>query len=269
MMMRRRTVAQLTPLLDLLLIVIFAQYLDVRETSAKSVQDVEFSAQITEAELGRLRRTVASLETQLSISNKTLEETLLGDTDRQREMARLRNEQGQLVSEIKSLRQQRDDIARLSQQAFGIPGQLISRFLSTEMTDQQKEQLKVQVRELAQKNPSRMTEHLLEYNELRKRCDIWELHVSANGLIEFKIDGKTLSFRSQTSEEFLSKGFEVFKGLPQPKSLVLIMVSYGDARADVRSAVTKGLPVLAERMRADTSGRIRFEYAMLGYQPNQ
>ena len=74
-------------------------------------------------------------------------------------------------------------------------------------------------------------------------------------------------FRARTAEEFADKLYAAYKSLPQPKSLVVIMLSWGDARADVREAALRALPIVTERMRQNAGGFIRFEYAVLGFQP--
>lgn len=271
----RRTAAQLTPLLDLLLIVIFAQYMDVRQTSELTVQDSINAQQLTDAEMSRLRTTISSLQTQLDISNGTLDAAITGDVAQAERLKELKNENANLQSELKRVQQQRNSVASLAQELFRIPNELIMEAArapsstNSEKQNAQDQKLQAEIRRLAKNDPALMIRHLLTYQELRKRCDLWQVHIQENGVIEFRDGKKVVTFRATSAQEFQTRAFAIYKSLPQPKSLVIIMVSYGDARADVRSAVTNGLPTLTERMRTDTSGRARFEYAILGYQPDR
>jgi hypothetical protein len=63
--------------------------------------------------------------------------------------------------------------------------------------------------------------------------------------------------------------FERYRTLPQPKSLVIVVLSYGNVRAAAYEAALTGLPTVIEKMQADAAGRTRFEYAVLGYDPQR
>ncbi|HAW28849.1 MAG TPA: hypothetical protein DCY03_12135, partial [Planctomycetaceae bacterium] len=81
-----------------------------------------------------------------------------------------------------------------------------------------------------------MVKHFLTYDELTKRSDIWELYLTENGVFRLKIGAKSTDFRADTSQDFVDRFYAVYKTVPQPKSLVIILFSYGDARASVRFA---------------------------------
>ena len=102
---------------------------------------------------------------------------------------------------------------------------------------------------------------------MRKRCDIWEIYINDTGMAVFSGSGQTHTFRAETAQEFAAEIYERYKTLPQPKSLVIMLLSYGDVKASIYEAAIDGLPVVAERMRTDQSGRSRFEYAVLGFNP--
>ena len=110
-------------------------------------------------------------------------------------------------------------------------------------------------------------EHLLTFHELRKRCDLWDLYIQDDGLIVLTVNGQRQALRAEDATTFADRVFEAYKALPQPKSLVLILVSYGDARLGVRQAVLDGLPGALERIRADDESRSRYDFAVLGFRP--
>ncbi|MDA0282836.1 MAG: hypothetical protein O3B86_05730, partial [Planctomycetota bacterium] len=122
-------------------------------------------------------------------------------------------------------------------------------------------------RSFSEQKPGESVRHLLTFEEMRKRCDIWEIYINDTGMAVFSGSGQTHTFRAETAQEFAAEIYERYKTLPQPKSLVIMLLSYGDVKASIYEAAIDGLPVVAERMRTDQSGRSRFEYAVLGFNP--
>ncbi|HTI52200.1 MAG TPA: hypothetical protein VL475_14655, partial [Planctomycetaceae bacterium] len=129
------------------------------------------------------------------------------------------------------------------------------------------ERIRKTLKMLAANRTSEAVRHILTLAELEKRCDIWQVHIRDDGVFDFKADDRRGRFRADTSERFASELFKQYKGLPQPKSLVLILLSWGDAELKSRAAATGGLEIAADRMRTDSDRRSRFEYAILGYIP--
>jgi hypothetical protein len=111
-----------------------------------------------------------------------------------------------------------------------------------------------------------MIRHLLSFDEMRKRTDLWELHIEDTGWMTLRVGKQERGFRARTPEEFSEQLYAIYKSLPEPKSLVVIMLSWGEARGDVREAAIRGLPVVTEQMRQNSGGLVRFEYAILGFQ---
>ena len=256
----RRLQFQLTPLLDLLLIVIFAQYLEVRQQAGR--ETVRLERQITEREQELARR---EREQQARVAAEREQFTA-------REQA-LSAEAAELRTRIDDVVAQQRRAAELVAELFDVPQELIDEALrplpagAPPRAAAETERLRERFRELARLQGSDVVEHLLSYDELRKRADVWTIRIRGNGEIVFSTGATTQSFRAVTRGEFASRLFDRYKTLPQPKGLVVLLVSYGDARADVRRAVVEGLPEAVRLMREDELGRTQFEYAVLGYIP--
>lgn len=267
MMRRRRLHLQLTPLLDLLLIVIFAQYLDVAEREAQTVGEANQAI----AQRDELATTLAELQV-----------AHLGTRDRLTQLGavadQLRSQNQTLAKEVA---QTREDLQRAvaQQQLFGdlvselfdVPQEAVAAALTppgaeASASEEQRRLLEAKFRELSLQNAGRMIRHLLSFDEMQKRTDLWEVHIDETGWITLRVGEQTQGFRARTDAEFSEKLYAAYKSLPQPKSLVVIMLSWGDARADVREAALRALPVVTEQMRQNAAGFIRFEYAILGYQ---
>lgn len=251
----RRLQFQLMPLLDLLLIMIFSLYLEVRERGERQEE--------------RIERRLAARERE---QDRRLAEA----------RAALEAERGALASEREELRGRAEDAIGQQRQAadlvaelFAVPQELVDKALrppplgAPSRLPEETERLRQRFRELAALRGPRVVEHLLTHEELRKRADVWTVRVRGNGEIVFSTGDRTQNFRAATAEEFASRLYNRHKALPQPKGLVVLLVSYGDARADVRKAVLDGLPEAVHLMREDRLGRTQFEYAVLGFIPEE
>lgn len=269
----RRLTFQLTPLLDLLLIVIFAQFLEVKETTATQEQQATVQISDTTSELEIARAELADLQSRTKQAQAELDAARQALTDEQLSGDALRLERDSLEDALAKASEQRDTIAGLMPELFDLPEETVQELIRTRtpenvrLTPEQVQRLREEFREFAQKKPGEAVRHLLTFEEMRKRCDIWELYVESSGKTVFSAGERTFEFRAETAAQFQRELFENYKSLPQPKSLVILLLSYGDVKASIYQAAIDGLPRAAEQMRTDQSGRSRFEYAILGFNP--
>ncbi len=251
----RRLQFQLMPLLDLLLIMIFSLYLEVRERAETQEQQAE-------------QRLVAREEEQ----DRRL---AAGEAKLESERSALAAEREELQGRVADAIEQQRRAADLTAELFAVPQELVDEALrplparAPPRSAEETERLRERFRELAALRGPQLVEHLLTHEELRKRADVWTLRVRGNGEIVLSTGDRTLNFRAVTGDEFASRLYDRHKTLPQPKGLVVLLVSYGDARADVRQAVLNGLPEAIRLMREDRLGRTQFEYAVLGFLPEK
>lgn len=276
MLSPRKLTFQLTPLLDLLLIVIFAQYMEVQQTvqrgerrSAAQAAEARERIQTMGRRLAALQAESNALESELAERRQEFNELLQGRLDEQAEFQRQRVE---LTEALREARRQRDRIGELAVELFNLPESAIDRAVDPapaagQRSPQEIEALKEQFRAMGRMRADEMVKHLLAVGELRKRVDLWEVYITENGIFQFTTGRETFQFRANDAETFVTTMFRYYKSLPQPKSLVVILLSYGDAKAVWREAALSGLPQLAERMQADSNGRTRFEYSVLGFRP--
>lgn len=262
MILRRRLTFQLMPLLDLLLIVFFAQYLEV--------------SLLVREESGRSEAAQRSLTEEKRLLSDDLEralEQLLALKDKLADLEELKTERTALSQEVRQAQAQRDLIGEMVVELFRLPESAVETVVQHKSgvgpgpTASEIRQLKQQLKNLSEDRGQEVVEHLLTFHELRKRCDLWELYVQDDGQIVFTVGMQRQILRAEQTDAFSSRLFDAYKALPQPKSLVLVLVSYGDARLGVRQAVLDGLPLALERIRADDEGRSRFDFAVLGYRP--
>ncbi len=234
---RRRITIQLVPLLDLMLVVMFLQFMELSERSR--IEQAHASQAATE--LNEERAAIAA----------------------QRHEAELLAEKAF---------DQRDLVGQLAAELFNLPDDTIAKLLKQRFPDDPPDAdeiaaMQQEFRKLRGRRGQEVVKHLLTFQELRKRCDVWELYVAETGITTLKADSEEIQFRAETSQQFASRLFANYRIQPQPKSLVLIVLSFGDIKASNYEAAITGLPLAIDRLQADAAGRTRFEYAILGYDP--
>jgi hypothetical protein len=249
---RRKITLQLTPLLDLLLIVFFAQYMEMHLVAEQQTHQAEVQHQAATADLDVLRQQLAELQKQLA-------EWEQKHRDTERTEYNSREQLGQLFGEL-----------------FRIPESTIQKIANRRSSDEavlspeEIAALKAEFKALSTARADQVVDHLLTFAEMKKRFDVWELYIQNDDslLVTAGPHKKRLQPDNiETPELFSDEFFKLYKSFPQTKSVVLILVSYGDAQLKYRWAVTKGLPIVTERMRQDSNATVRFEYAVLGFRP--
>jgi len=271
----RRLSLQLTPLLDMLLIIVFAQYLDMREKehfntgkTQAAIVDLADARERLKALLAAEELLRSQVETEQA-RRKTAEEA--ARTGRQKLQ--------QSETSLERALQHQEVLAALMTEIFEIPPGEVQRLLASarvpalEQSPQEMARVKEEFQKLSQQRRGRMIEYLLTYDEIRKRCDIWDFHVEASGVLTLTAGDRTARLRlpeladgdvdiSQLNAEV----YRWYRSLPQPKSLVVILLTYDRrSRIVMMDAVRRALPELVSRMHADYLGQVRFEYADLGF----
>ncbi len=246
MIVPRKVSLQLTPLLDLLLIVIFAQYLEVQETQETIQNNAITAEQNRDAALA-------------SLSEKE-------------------DELRQVQAELNSILQREQTIAKVIAEVLDIPEEVIQAVLTRKLssggrTAAEVEKLKERFRQTAVEQSGRVIEHMLTYEEIRKRCDVWDVHITPQNFLTLSSGEKTLQLQIPldidedfVQEEFVNQFVELAHTLPEPKSLVIALMTY-DRRSQrwAVQGIREALPQVSLRLNEESAGRSRFDYADLGF----
>ncbi|MDX1967596.1 MAG: hypothetical protein SFV23_10525 [Planctomycetaceae bacterium] len=251
----RKLTMQLTPLIDLLLIVMFAQFLEVESAVLRETTQLESSRDLLSSQLDEALRQILAL--------------------RER-MAELQDEVH--VAETRSVdaerfRVQRDLIGEMVAEMFRVPEAAVNQLLQQRNaagpgpSAADMAQLRTRLKALAGNSPERVVDHLLAFGEMRKRIDLWELYLSDTGALVLTVGEKKFPLRAESTEDIVARIFEAYKTLPESKSMVLILFTYGDAKFKPLKATLDSLPRVLEQIRLDAGQRSRFEYAVLGFRP--
>lgn len=273
----KRLSLQLTPLLDLLLIVIFAQYLEMEQTTQAVTEKRTDDLAVLEYRLDEAEQNLMFSKEVLAESQRLRfqaeEELKAAQQMRAEDQLKAAADQDEMSGRLKDVIDQRDKILSALKTAYQNSSQEISKIieaLSKGGTTPQPiapEKVEELAKDVEQSQPRDLATFLLAYEEIRKRCDIWEIHINSQEVIDVHIGEKTFSIRAVSEDDFQQKLFNLYKSLPQTKGLVIILVSYGEVRATMRQQVLSSLPAVTDRMRSDADGRTRFEYAVVGYLP--
>lgn len=234
---RHRIRFQLAPLVDLLLIIVFAQFLEVRTTVRDETQALQKHIEAAQQQNELLRIDQANTRQQRQ-------------AERERTTQALRTVAG----------------------IFDLPAQQVDEYAQDAGADVASDLRRVAERasELSSESPETIIRFLIGHQELLKRAEIWNLHVGGNRKATLMVADQRIQFglerqgQDARAKEFEDALFIAYKQLPQPKELVVILASYSpDSVAGVYQPMIDAVPRAIERMRADDP-TIRFEYTILG-----
>ena len=242
----RRMTLQLTPLLDLLLIVIFAQYMEVRIVAKQESDRVAHERESTAVENHELRRQVDEWESE--------------QRNVDREQHQIREQFGEVVREL-----------------FRIPEATLNKIVQPRSKNEagglspaEIAELKARFQQLATSNGDQVVDHLLTFQEMRKQFDVWEFYLNEDGSLQILIgpDHQQIKTKEiESPEAFVDVVLQLRNRFPPTKNSVLILCSYGDCQLSHRLSLTRGLPAISSRLRQDGQGTQNFEYALFGYRP--
>ena len=270
MLVRRRMILQLTSLVDLLFIVMFLQYMELRDTTSRQVRAETARRRVAETAQGdadRLKesalantsamiRRLQSLQSQ----NEALSDKL---TEAQKQLAVAAIEQ---QTEEKRAAAELQSIAGVVKEMLGVPPDAITSVLSKAP---ETERLKLQERleSLKKQPPAQLVQHLRETADLKKYCEIWEVYIHSDNSVSMKIAtndaGERIFVRS--ADEFANRLVASAREHGEPKSLVIVCLTWGDADLITRERVTQGLKSAVIALKSEWGGTKRIEFARLGY----
>ena len=245
----RRLALQLTPLLDLLLIVIFAQYLDVGQRDRRTAGQNE-----------ELRQLLAERRLQSDVQSNRL--------------ARLEQSAFEANEAAERSRARTAAVTAAASALFDLPPDAVESAVAKAadgtLSEAERDAIRETFRSLAAGEPRAVVRHLLETAEMQKRVDLWRLHLSPDGTLTLDAAGNLRVVRAD-DETVLSGTIReqlqtLADRLPDGKSLVILTLTY-DERVYLST-----LEPLREELRGVTAAlernsRSRFHFADLGYQP--
>ena len=250
MLSRRRLALQLTPLLDLLLIVMFSQYIENRDRSLQAQEEIAQQRTKADAELTERRE---ALEQEFARQQKSLDDLRTVYDERFRSIIEQHHQAGTLLAE-----------------SLNLPGAAMTEILKlrTANSPDDAERLSVateRVKELMQARGEDVFRFLIKVDQMQKHVSVWEVHVLENGKAQISNGEQSFTADYQTETDFAARLYEHSKSFADPRTLVIMLLSWGDAQGGARQRATKGMPILAEQLRKDAAGIRWYDFSIVGF----
>ena len=268
---RRRFTLQLAPLLDLLFIVLYAQYIDLQEATRREIaQETQrrHQAEVHEREASKLRTDALG---QLAELNQKLEQFEVEKRRLTRELELARQEtqkEGQAREELEKLAaRDRAAIGQLVQNVLRInQDAILEAIQGAPANDRQK--LRTDFEEMSTKSAAAVIHHLRATEELKKRADLWEVYIGDDNSLRVTLVGDVMAENLQVSsaDQLANTIAELARQRGEPKSLVIILLSWSNADRRTRDLARQALDDVVTVLKADWPGK-RIEVAPLGYTP--
>ncbi len=225
---RRRRVIQLAALVDLLFVVMFLQYTEQTRNAAEQSARLQLAAaQADELKTGvlvdqeNLRKNRDELQNEVDDLRKKLARETYKNTDIEKQLQQI----GEVATEL---------IAGVDPKAFtktlrGAPADEVSSILAA-LTDAKG------------KNAAQVIQMLRKSSELKNWCDIWEVHLYEDGCARVRAPNvPDREIVPNDENDFALQFMQIVKQAGDPKGLVIIMFTHGNAYLKSIDVVTKAL----------------------------
>jgi vacuolar-type H+-ATPase subunit E/Vma4 len=224
---RRKITLQLIPLLDLLLIVIFAQFMEIRQTAERLAQRTEAAEKASAEAKDQVATSIAAGQAELALQKRI----------------------GNLAAEI-----------------FRLPETFVKKALDAK-TAEERAKLRKLLDNLPKGETADVVHQMATLSELRRLTDVWEIYLDDHDVARIKGPASSTRIEFDNQAEFERKFLDWYKTLPPTKNLVVIQFAYGDASAGPIYWIREGLTRSLERMRVIRNGQTLFESIDLGFRP--
>ena len=257
MLPKRRLALQLTPLLDLLLIVMFSQYIENRHRSVAAQEALTAREQALETRQAeddaRMEQRRLALENDVADQKASLAE--LGRT---------------YDDKFRSIINQHHQIGSILAESLNLPGSVMTEVLKLRTSGSADDAARLQdaaerLQKLMQARGEEIFRFMLQVDEMQKHVTVWEIHVQENG--QALITDSQQSFVSDFSSDadLAARLFESSKSFSEPKTLIVVLLTWSDAQAVARRRATDAMPLLMEQLRRDAGGTRWYDFSIIGY----
>ncbi len=261
---RRRIILQLTPMLDLMLTVLFVQAILLKGVSMDAVDAKTKVATTLAASRDMVSRYKQDNEG-LTRERNDLRDKLKTAEDR---LAAATESQLEAEERVKEINANMERIANLAKNIFDVSEETVLT-MTAGMNDNQAARIRAELERIQKENPSEALKELMKLDELRKRCDFWGLHVSYDGQLEFFVNDKKIA------STFIQKDFgpepivnameDAASQLQEPKSIVLVVLTHANPETTICRLAKHGVKSFLSRRNTMPNSKSKYELSEWGY----
>jgi hypothetical protein len=283
---RRRMVFQLTALLDLLLVVLFAQYIETQEVTRRAIRSeaarrakeaslriqAEQLTKVTEAERQeseKLKRLALADRSQLTdqIEKLTSENQRL-QSSLTRAQAKLGQEHEGRVEDQKRAAEELAQIGELFRERLNIDPKTLNGYLDSASPGERDKFLE-EMQRLKGARSASVVQYLRATVEFKKMCNLWEIHIFDDNSVRLRFDGKEYGKRIYpvSANDFANQFIEAARDNGEPRSLVVVLLTFSNADQKTCDEVSTGLREATTVLRTAWGNTKRIEVSKLGYTP--
>lgn len=257
MLQRRRLALQLTPLLDLLLIVMFSQYIENRHRSTAAQESLE-------AREKALDTRQAEDDAVLAQRRLELEKDVADQKASLEELGKAYDEK------FRSIISQHQQIGSILAESLNLPGNVMTEVLKLRTSGSSDDAKRLQdaaerLQKLMQARGEEMFRFMLQVDEMQKHVTIWEIHIQQNGQALITDSQQSFVTDFPGDADLASRLFEFSKSFSEPKTLIVVLLTWSDAQKGALRRATDAMPRLMEQLRRDADGTHWYDFSIIGY----
>jgi hypothetical protein len=274
----RRVAVSLTALVDLLFVILFAQFLQMQESKkllADNAQAAEAARDAAEAESkaaekrrddaieikAGLLANVSQLTAQLAAAEKRAAQK---DSELEQEQKRVQELEKQLGVAIKegertkeqAEQAQRELAATMSRMLSTVDAAMVAKTLESGATTEELKRVQDELEKVKDQTTAQAIQMIRRANEVQKRVDIWEVHLYRDGSVRLRSPGQGADAIERTldtdnEDEFTNEFVRIATSHGTPKSLVLILYTHENAKGGMIRGVQAALEQVKIKWAAD------------------
>lgn len=274
----RRVAVSLTALVDLLFVILFAQFLQMQESKklmAENAQAAEAARDAAKAEskVAEKRRDdaievkdgaisqIAQLTAQLAAMERAAAESARELAEGKKRVAELEQKLGVETDERKrtaeqAAQAQKQLAATMTQMLSTVDSEMVAKAMESGASPEELKRMQDEMEKVKGQTAAQAIQMLRRANEVQKRVDIWEVHLYRDGSVRLRSpdrgpDAIEQTLNADNEDEFTNEFVRIATSHGTPKSLVLILYTHENAKGGMIRGVQVALEQVKIKWAAD------------------
>lgn len=275
---RRKVTVSLTALVDLLFVILFAQFLQMQESKKLMAENTKAAVAAREAaeaeskaadkrrddaievkndaftQISQLTAVVAAMERAAAENARELAEG-------KRRVAELEEKLGVAQKEAErtadqAAQAQNQLAATMSQMLSTVDREMVAKILESGASPDDLKQMQNEMEKVRNQTAAQAIQLLRRANEVQKRVDIWEVHLYRDGSVRIRSPDRgpnaiERNLNADNADDFTKEFVRIATSHGTPKSLVLILYTHENAKGGMIRGVQAALEQVKIKWAAD------------------